>query len=183
MSFGVIIGALISCLLILTIISAFLDMNFRSLLTINNLLQGMLSTVIEKLNTRIEITNVSIDPLDSSLLYANVTNEGSTSIPVKEFDEIDIIVVYVNSSNAKIITRLSYDPTGAGTDVWYVKRVLTNFREGEILNPMNFTSEEGLWDPCETLEIVMKLRYSLDASRGFIVVIALPNGIKDVYCS
>lgn len=183
MNLGITVSTLILSILIFTLILSSLNVDIRNTLISNDLLQKKVNQILKKLNSKVEINSVIVDSLDSSILYVNLTNSGTTSVHVKEFSNIDIIIVYTNVNNTKIIARLTYEPSGEGINIWYVKRVLTNGRESEILNPMNFTSGQGLWDPNEVLEITMKLMYSLNVSKGFTIVITLPNGVKDVYNS
>jgi len=176
--FGCVIAAVFAIMAIIVVMCTVMGVTFINIKELYNALNKQLELSNERIKTRMQINNIIIDSLDPSTVYVNITNIGSTSIKVEGFNKTDVIVIYTSTTGTKITARLMYNASGVGVNIWYVRRVFVNGREDEVINPMNFENNQGLWDPGETIEIVLKLEYNVDSSKGFALVITLPNGAR-----
>ncbi len=129
-----------------------------------------------KLDEKIQIVNGFIN---SSGIFLNVTNIGSSSIPVAKFNYIDLIVVFRSLDNSLIVKRVSYDYSSS--DRWEITRVFVGNKLGEIINPILTTSGTGLWDPFETLEIRISLSSLPPYGEPVHILFSTPHGVIATY--
>jgi len=126
---------------------------------------------------RIDIDDISINK-SLGRIVINVTNIGETSIMANNFRLIDLIVIYHdNSGNLKTLW-IPYSQEGENTPYWKVRRVLSQGREGDLINRLSFGSSEsrGAWDPHETLEVEVVVGEPL--SQFVYVLMYSPSGVR-----
>ena len=94
--------------------------------------------------------------VDSNTLHINVSNTGSTSIMLNDFNKIDLILAY-NDGNEKT-EWITFDQSGSATNNWRVDNVYFRNQQGDLINPIGLTDDVyGGWDPEETLEIEVNM--------------------------
>ncbi|MCX8169856.1 MAG: hypothetical protein N3D72_02085, partial [Candidatus Methanomethyliaceae archaeon] len=98
-------------------------------------------------------------------IFVNITMQGVKGIPIRNLNLSDVFVVYKHQGNI-ISIRI---------DSWHPTRVFTNGKEGDIVNPINISKWNGIWDPGETLELKISLPYSLDEFKAFFLMV-MPDG-------
>jgi hypothetical protein len=116
----------------------------------------------ERAGSLINISSAGVtgsSPGMSTDMTLEVDNIGSRS--VADFERMDVIVQYTDSSDSPVHRYLTYNPGGLGNDQWTIP-------EGGI-TPDTFNP--GMWDPGETLTI--DLRVSPDVKSGTQAVIAV----------
>lgn len=126
------------------------------------------------LNERIEFGDWSL--VDSSTLHINVTNTGSTTIMLNDFNTIDMIQVY-NDGSKENTEWISYEQSGSSSNYWLVNRVFFNNQQYDLINPIHLSgSAYGGWDPEETLELEISLD---EVSPDFVYLTMItPAGIQ-----
>jgi hypothetical protein len=102
----------------------------------------------------------------------NVTMEGVKSIKYENLKYSDIFIVYY-SDGIKIIKKFEM---GTGVDKWEINRIFTGNTEGEIINPINKTIQTGMWDPGETLELMITTSSSIDENLWFFSITLMDGG-------
>lgn len=166
--------------IIFILIFAFLNLGTTKIADLNDKISEHARRLNDRLKSSISIEGIVQDNNDSSILYVNITNNGSISIKFKDIEHMDVIIVYFDQYNLKHVNRLSYSDSGEdGT--WKVISIFTRNGSEEIINPLYISSHSGLWDPYEKLEIKINLNFAVNISNGLYLLIALPNGIKDSY--
>lgn len=144
-----------------------------------------------------EINTYNININESDVYWENqfiltfwVLNTGSSSIPIDEFEYIDVILIYNSSEGSKIILWVPYNPKGApGKDIfWRVEGVRVGGSEDEVINPIypppnriGVPPESGMWDPGEELLFVAYLTpaYAADTTLPVTIFISLKCGCYD----
>ncbi len=138
----------------------------------------------KKLEIRERISVNRLIAFNSTIVYGNVTNLGQTSIAARDFNKVDVILVYTALSNAsKVSVRLSYDSTKTSANGWRATSVYTNGRLGETISPINVPSaSSGMWDPDETvkIEIWLSLTNAVDNTQGISIIVASPNAAVSI---
>jgi len=175
--FGVVTATVLMCLIFISSFGVLVNIVNDGVLELNDIYRLQFSKLQDQVRTRIAITNTIVE--STTILRVNVTNLGATSIRVKDFVKMDVILTYISENSSPITVWLAYSPTGG--DVWYIDKVFTGDKEGDILNPISVENQTGLWDPGEIIEIKLNLTTPINASRGYGIVIVLPNGVKAVY--
>ncbi len=102
----------------------------------------------------------------SSFIF-NVTLT-SCEVRVKDFRYVDVIIVYVDALGASRVEWLRYSTTG-GSGTWTVVRVYY-----DVVNPINVSSETGVWDSGEMLTVNATTRSSI--SRVVKARMVFPSG-------
>lgn len=102
---------------------------------------------------------------DNFTIFINVTMQGTKGIPIRNLNLSDVFVVYKHQGNIISIK----------IDSWYPTRVFTNGKEGDIVNPIEISKWNGIWDPGEMLELKFSLPYPMDEFRVFLLMI-MPDG-------
>ncbi|MCS7116481.1 MAG: hypothetical protein RMJ31_00650 [Nitrososphaerota archaeon] len=158
--------------LFLTSMMAFYQINYYSASQSYGLIRDLF-----ELDLRIKDEAVRIDSLikDSSRVYLNITNIGSSSIAVEDFKRCDLFIEYYRLSDGnRTAVWLPYSNTPSRGS-WYIIAVYNEGVKGEGINPINTTSSQGHWDPNETLFIVGEIPESLiDRSKSVNVVFSTP---------
>ncbi len=115
------------------------------------------------------------DLIDSSTLHINVSNTGSTSIMLNEFDKMDLILAY-NDGNEET-EWITYDQSGSTSNYWLVNNVYFRNQQGDLINPIGLIGEVyGGWDPEETIELEISL--SSGSPIFEYVTLITPAGIQ-----
>lgn len=113
--------------------------------------------------------------ISSHTVQLNVTNTGSESIRIQDFSDIDLIVSYSNPQG-DYVRWLSFDFTNPSTNYWTVHQVYTNGKTGDILNPISLNGEiYGLWDPGETIEILVYIKVNVQSFNYLKLVLPYGN--------
>ncbi|MEM3884722.1 MAG: hypothetical protein QXG77_03330 [Nitrososphaerota archaeon] len=133
-------------------------------------------------STAIEIINVT--PQSNTTIYARIKNTGSCSIPVIQFNKMEIFVIgtLVNYTYPTVI-RVPFDQSSIREEGWRVVSVYTNGVIGDVLNPIDLPSAlSGKWDPLEELVIIITLsnKHALNLTHPISVVFVAPNGVSTV---
>lgn len=124
MGFGSIIATAMLAIAMLALVITIIHVGTLSVVKTEEALHKQTQLLNNKLKTKITIDNIIIDSLDPSLVYVNVTNTGSTSINIGTFNNVDVVVTYISTTGVKVVKRLTYNASGVGEDIWYIKRVL-----------------------------------------------------------
>ncbi|RLF18986.1 MAG: hypothetical protein DRZ82_07165 [Thermoprotei archaeon] len=168
------------CIIAISSIAAIITMNF----TIH---EGISRAVEENANNKVIILSeeLRIDggfiSQDGHEISINVTNVGELAIAVKEFRFIDVMIAYEDVNGVRKLLWIPYreqiDQVG---NYWYLNRVFVDNREGDLINPIRITDTEhsGLWDPGETIEIVIYLTDPIPSGSVVFVLICSPRGRK-----
>ena len=120
------------------------------------------------------------DEVDSSTIRINVTNIGSTSIMLNEFNTIDMILSY-NDGTKDQTEWIIFDQTSTADDYWKINNVYFRNEQQDLINPIDLTGDLcGGWDPEETLEIEISLDVVV-SSFDYLTMIT-PVGIQ-THCS
>lgn len=107
------------------------------------------------LSERIEFGSWEL--VDPSTLHINVTNIGSTSIMLNEFNTIDMILSY-NDGTRDQTEWITYDQTGTANDYWLINAVYFRNEQHDLINPISLSGDvRGGWDPEETLELEISI--------------------------
>jgi len=120
------------------------------------------------------LNNVEIEPDGYSIsgyyIYLNLTNTGSTSIPVRKFNLVDVIVIYTsNDTGERVVSWIPYGESGSS--YWKINRVFNDY-----INPISDSRKSGFWDYREVIEIVVKLPENINVNNSTIVVFSTING-------
>jgi archaellum component FlaF (FlaF/FlaG flagellin family) len=126
------------------------------------------------LNERIEFGDWTFE--GSSSLRINVTNIGGTSIMVKDFDHMDLIVSY-NDGSSDQNEWLTYDQTETADSYWSINRVFFRNQNSDLINPIKLSGDiRGGWDPDETLELYIDLNAVIN-SFDYLTLVT-PAGVQ-----
>jgi len=128
-------------------------------------------TITNRINEEITVTGFKRD--NATDLRLNMTNTGETSILIRKIDELDIITTYQINSNQNT-NYIQYDQTGLSSNFWKINRVFYKGAVGDLINPIQTSSSQGLWDPDECLEIRIHIA---DSTWFTQVTIASVNGV------
>ena len=113
----------------------------------------------ERVATAIAISSASEVGLACTAYAARVNNTGA--VTVSDFSEMDLLVDYVNTSDAKAAAWLTYS-----TD-WFVARIAPGTRDPNV------------WNPGETATINFTLPSAAKGSAKGTVLVATPLAISD----
>lgn len=167
-SFGGLVAAIAIALVVLSSLAAIIDITNRSMISTSE-------TSKYALKQRSE-SRISSVVLKGTLLLFNVTNTGATSVRVKDFPKIDLVVV-ARSNGAATVLRLNYSKS-LSTGSWTVKRVFSVNGASEIINVISVADDTGLWDPGEKLEVEAKLPKPIES---VYLIFVLPDGTQATY--
>lgn len=96
-----------------------------------------------------------------------VDNAGSRS--VAEFNEMDVIVEYTDSSDGLVRRYLDYNATGIGDNQWTVP----------VTGVTPDTFNPGMWDPDETLTIDLRVAPDVKTGTSAVIGVATPRAASD----
>jgi archaellum component FlaF (FlaF/FlaG flagellin family) len=120
------------------------------------------------------------EEVDSSTLHINVTNIGSTSIMLNDFNTVDMILSY-NDGSKDQTEWIAFDQSGAAVDYWKINNVYFRNKQQDLINPISLAGNvRGGWDPGETLELEISI--DLVASSFDYLTMITPVGIQ-AHCS
>ncbi|MCW4013456.1 MAG: hypothetical protein NWF07_10770 [Candidatus Bathyarchaeota archaeon] len=116
------------------------------------------------------------EEVDSSTLHINVTNIGSTSIMLNDFNTVDMILSY-NDGSKDQTEWIVFDQSGTANDYWKINNVYFRNEQQDLINPISLTGDvRGGWDPEETLELEISL--DVTASSFDYLTMITPVGIQ-----
>jgi len=166
------IGATFAAIILVTGLAIMVTSSVSIMDSLTTTLTDQVSHSGERLNERCSLDEWT--KIDGNTIRLNVTNEGNSGVSVRDFPNIDVLVV-CNSSQLGESLWVPYDQGGGAGSHWRVNRVFFNGDEDEVLNPMKFTSPPyGLWDPRESLEVEIHLNTT--SVEFEYVIFILPNG-------
>jgi len=114
---------------------------------------------------------------DNWTVEAVIKNVGAGSIPVEDFDEIDLIMIYRNSNGSVRAEWLPYDPSGDLERGWRVLNI-TYHGVDELKNPVAEDLSCGFWDDEESLAIRAWTCEDQDIADEFMLIMVAPNGVR-----
>jgi len=114
---------------------------------------------------------------DNRTIEAVIKNVGAGSISVKEFDEIDLIMIYRNSNGSIRAEWLPYNPSEDLERGWRVSNVTYHGVE-ELKNPVTADMSSGFWDDEESLAIRAWISRDQDIADEFMLIMVAPNGVR-----
>ncbi|MBO3802986.1 MAG: hypothetical protein JTT11_03800 [Candidatus Brockarchaeota archaeon] len=106
------------------------------------------------------------------VFLVNVTMDGAKSIKFEDLNLSDVFVIHY-SGGTKVTEKVVM---GNGSGRWRVNRVLVGNREGELVNPINEASQTGMWDPGETLELLITTSSPIDDDLWFFSIALVDGG-------
>jgi hypothetical protein len=124
----------------------------------------------ERVGSAIGISSASITssaPGSSTDITVSVDNTGSQS--VADFNQMDVIVQYTDSSDNLVRRSLGYNDSGIGNNQW------TQGVPGvtpDILNP-------GMWDSDETFTMDLRVAPDVKSGTSAVIVVGTPQGASD----
>jgi hypothetical protein len=124
----------------------------------------------ERVGSAIGISSASITssaPGSSTDISVSVDNTGSQS--VADFNQMDVIVQYTDSSDNLVRRSLGYNDSGIGNNQW------TQGVPGvtpDILNP-------GMWDSDETFTMDLRVAPDVKSGTSAVIVVGTPQGASD----
>ena len=121
---------------------------------------------------RLKVNSTTILP-DNRSLEALIINDGAEKIRVKDFEKIDVIIVYENNGRVEA-EWLPYDPSESLEAGWKPLNITYN-GSGELLNPASPDFSSGIWDPGEVLAIKAWTRSEIEEPVKLIIV--SPRGV------
>lgn len=123
--------------------------------------QQMEARAGEKSQSRLAVTNASLDPAKQTLTVA-VRNDGQTRIAL--FDRLDVIVNYHTSPSAGVSAWLPYVSTTPTAGTWSI-----DFIDGDDFEP-------GILNPGETAHLRVELDSPAESGLTNTVIIASETG-------
>lgn len=158
------------------LIAGFSFIVYSSLSAINTFNEAVSTTTEESLQALDEkVESGSLKQTGASTYELNVTNTGDTKIPLSRFTLIDLFAT-LNDSGRITTIWLPWDQDAVSPTYWRVDGVYFNGVEGEITNPLSFTSGHGFWDPGEKLRVALRLNSSQLELE--VVQFFTPNGVQ-----
>jgi hypothetical protein len=124
----------------------------------------------ERAGSVISISSASITsstPGSSTDITVSVDNTGSRS--VADFNQMDVIVQYTDSSDNLVRRSLGYNDSGIGNNQW------TQGVPGvtpDILNP-------GMWDSDETFTMDLRVAPDVKSGTSAVIVVGTPQAASD----
>lgn len=159
MGFGTVIAAMVSVAIILLASYVCSNGGFYMADEITDSVIEMQENENEIMKTEIEITNISAD---EAYIFVSLNNTGSTRIG--DFDHMDVIVNYSNTSDyAKTIWIPYQEDEGKLENRWIIRGI-----RPDLINP-------GILDPDEKMELQILLE---DFKSVNWIMVATPNGAK-----
>jgi len=129
---------------------------------LSNSVMEMQENENEIMKTEIEITNISADETG---IFVSLKNTGSTKIG--DFDYMDVIIKYSNTSGAVKTTWIPYqEDAGILENKWIAGNI-----SPDLVNP-------GILDPGEEMRLQILLEDSLEKDSVNWLLVAAPNGAK-----
>ena len=98
---------------------------------IGNSVKEMQNRMVDQLQSRITISNVTVDGGGGGITL-NLANVGQTRVAT--YERVDLILTYYTSPTVRVTTWLPYD-TGAGANTWTITSISNDVYEPGILNP------------------------------------------------
>ncbi|HDJ66973.1 MAG TPA: hypothetical protein ENF33_04620 [Nitrososphaeria archaeon] len=114
---------------------------------------------------------------DNRTVEAVIKNMGAGSISVKDFDEIDLIIIYRNSNGSIRAEWLPYDPSESLERGWRALNITYNGVD-ELKNPIAPDMSSGFWDDDESLAIKAWISSGQDIADEFMLIMVAPNGVR-----
>lgn len=162
MGFGTIIASMISVAILLLASYVCSSGGFYMADVLANSLMEMQENENEIMKTEIEITNISAD---EAHIFVSLNNTGSAKIG--DFDYMDVIVNYSNTSGAVKTIWIPYQgDSKALENKWTVGNI-----SPDLVNP-------GILDPAEEMRLQILLEDSLKNDSVNWLLVAAPNGVK-----
>ena len=128
------------------------------------------SIQLNKLGSAANITGVSLGG-GGGAIYVNLTNTGEVKIVSADFQYIDIILTYTDSSSITQTHWCYYDSNDPSLDRWSLNSTFSPNPFPSVVDPQD-------WNPAKTLSITIELaqsQYLMPGSVGYLKVI-LPGG-------
>ena len=128
------------------------------------------SIQLKKVGSSANITGVSLGG-GGGAIYVNLTNTGEVKIVSADFQYIDIILTYTDSSSITQTHWCYYDSSDPSQDRWSLNSTFSPNPFPGLVDPQD-------WDPAKTLSITIVLaqsEYFMPGSVGYLKVI-LPGG-------
>jgi hypothetical protein len=126
------------------------------------------------LNERIEFGDWSL--VGANGLDINVSNIGSTSIMLSNFNKMDLLISY-NNGTSEQTTWVTYNQAGSASNYWSINRVFFRNSQQDLINPISLSGTvRGAWDPEETLELEIHLDVATPTFEYLTLI--TPNGIQ-----
>jgi len=180
MGYSGVLALVFLCVVTISSLAALIVVNFSIHESIGKAIGEEVSVRIYTLSDALRIKS-GYRSQDGHEIYINMTNVGESSVPVKDFKFIDVIVVYRDVSGDVKVLWVPYESQPDQTsDCWFVNGVFVDNRSGDIINPIRIsnTGWSGLWDPGETVEIVIYLNDQVSPENVIFVLICSPRGRK-----
>lgn len=177
-------GAIISFGILLISVFPFIFGYLYTMMNYQNMVNDLISTKYDiersRLKTSIRILANSSNWSDPTHLNISILNNGDSSIWIKDFSKISLILVYYSHGD-KIISFIPYDQSQVGGAYWYVVNITDDKLGYEVTNPINLTIGSGAWDSNEIINIQIVLDPSLarDANSNYIIIVSTPDGFTD----
>ena len=114
---------------------------------------------------------------DNRTVEAVIKNVGAGSISIKDFDEIDLIMIYRNSGGSVRAEWLPYDPSRNLERGWSVLNI-TYHGVDELKNPVAADLSSGFWDDEESLAIRAWIGEDQEIADEFMLIMVAPNGVR-----
>ena len=121
---------------------------------------------------RLKVNSIQILP-DNRSLEALILNDGAEKIRVRDFEKMDLIIVYGSGGGVEA-EWLPYDP-GEELEAGWRPLNITYEGSGELLNPASPDFSSGIWDPGEVLAIRAWTRSEIGEPVKLIIV--SPRGV------
>ncbi|RLF25591.1 MAG: hypothetical protein DRM97_01335 [Thermoprotei archaeon] len=111
--------------------------------------------------------------VNQTRIYAYLNNTGNVDIRARDFDKMDLILVYTSTTGEFVVTYLRYDESGLGSNVWYVVESYN-----DLVSPIN--PPNGVWNPNESMKVEIKLEKPLNATLSYALVVCTPYGASSI---
>lgn len=166
-----VVGVAFTALIFIAGIASYITLNISSINLVNNIIPSKIDQINIIKNESFEITSWN---RENGLLSLNITNTGNTKIAVKEFEKIDIILIYTLDETQHTL-RLDFSKEPVQYSYWTLENVYYNGGPGDIMNPINISEWYGYWDPFEVIEIGIYIQESFDTLHH--IIFSSPNGV------
>ena len=163
-------GASVGTLLTMAVLLTGTLMMFRAALfgheTINDAMKESTQLEGERAMTALSITSTEAENVFRCDTKAVVNLDNVGEVPIREFDQMDVLTWYTPETGDPFTKRFTYTPGNLEKDEWNL----------DILPPGNGS---GAWDPGETASLVWRfLQPQKEGTLGYVTVGA-PNGVYD----
>jgi hypothetical protein len=124
----------------------------------------------ERASSLISISSAGVtgsSPGVSTDMTLQLENIGSRS--VADFERMDVIIQYTDSSDSPVHRYLTYNPDGLGDNRWSIP---VGGITPDTYNP-------GMWDPGETLTIDLRVTPDVKSGTQAVIAVATPAAASD----